>query len=144
MDSEKKYFKRLSKFATLPTRQSLGAVGYDLYSAQVVSIPPKGRATVCTDITVSPPDGYYAQIYGRSSLAAFDGITIGGGTIDPDFKDAGVVVILFNHSTEQYKIKIGSKIAQLVFHSYFVSPDSKPVCKSRRGARGLGAMENAS
>lgn len=143
MASSKAYFKRLTNFSTIPTRQSSGSVGFDLYSAQNINIPAKGRGTVCTDIAVTPPKGYYAQIYSRSALVAFHGITVEAGTIDIDFNSSGVIVILYNHSSSPFQVKIGSKIAQIVFHTYFIPPDSKPLCTSERGSRGLGEMETA-
>lgn len=59
------HFHRLTKQATLPTVQSKGSVGFDLYSAQFLTIPAGGRGTVCTDIVVKPPSGHYGQLFSR-------------------------------------------------------------------------------
>ena len=55
--------KRITELATLPTRGSAQAAGYDLYSAYDVSIPAKGKAIVKTDISIALPDGTYGKCF---------------------------------------------------------------------------------
>ncbi|PAA87954.1 hypothetical protein BOX15_Mlig015379g2, partial [Macrostomum lignano] len=59
------------------------------------------------------PDGTYGRIASRSGLAARYGIVAGGGVIDPDYIGQ-LQVILFNHSTCDFKVEPGDRIAQLV------------------------------
>ena len=54
--------KKLSQFATLPTRGSIQAAGYDLYSAYDVCIGAGEKALVKTDIAVAIPEGCYGRV----------------------------------------------------------------------------------
>jgi len=77
--------KRLSSEATLPTFGSEGAAGCDLYSALDLSILPKSRSLIPTDIAVSFPPGHYGRIAPRSGLALKKSIDVAAGVIDPDY-----------------------------------------------------------
>jgi dUTP pyrophosphatase len=106
--------KKLSFDARLPTRGSDGAVGYDLYSSEDATVPCQaGRALVSTGIALSIPDGLYGRVAPRSGLAVKHCINVGAGVIDPDYTGE-VKVVLFNHGTEDFEIKKGDRIAQLV------------------------------
>ena len=60
---------KLSDRATIPSRGSMYAAGYDLYSAYDMVIPRRGSAVVVLDIAISIPVGTYARIAARSGLA---------------------------------------------------------------------------
>lgn len=117
--------KRLVPEATLPTRGSEYAAGYDLYACDKAYIPKRGRVCVKTGIAVAIPDGYYGRVgmhvhhvlshvAPRSGLAVKHGIdvgmtmvmtvhhAVGGGVIDADYRGE-VCVILFNHSDDGYE-----------------------------------------
>ena len=61
------------------------------------------------------PDGYEAQIRPRSGLAIKSGITVlnSPGTIDADYRGE-IKVILINLSNEDFTIKSGERICQMV------------------------------
>lgn len=59
------YFKKLSDQATSPSRGSDLAAGYDLYSAEKVTIPKQGKALVKTDIAIALPEGCYGRVAPR-------------------------------------------------------------------------------
>ena len=54
--------KRLSEFAILPARGSLGAAGYDLASAYDGEVPARGKALLKTDLAVAVPPGTYGRV----------------------------------------------------------------------------------
>ena len=88
--------KKLTQDAIIPTRGSVGAVGYDLYSTDEVVIPPTHRALVGTSVAMVLPPGVYGRVAPRSVLAVKHGFQVGAGVVDPDF--TGVVkVVLVNH-----------------------------------------------
>ena len=60
-------FDRLSEHATIPTKGSQYAAGYDLYSAYDLEIPAQGKALAKTDIAIQLPLG----TYGRAILFFF-------------------------------------------------------------------------
>ena len=106
--------KKLCNDATLPTRGSDGSVGYDLYSSEDAMVPCQaGRALVGTGITVVLPPGVYGRVAPRSGLAVKHCIDVGAGVIDPDYTGE-VKVVLFNHGVENFEIKKGDRIAQLI------------------------------
>ena len=65
--------KTLSPNATIPTRGSANAAGYDLYSAVDMMIPSQSTCLVATDLSIAlvlsdntPANEYYARIAPRS------------------------------------------------------------------------------
>jgi dUTP pyrophosphatase len=78
----------------LPTRGSSGAVGYDLYSCEDVTIPRGERALVGTGVAIVLPVGTYGRVAPRSGLAVKHGINVGAGVIDPDYTGE-IKVLLF-------------------------------------------------
>lgn len=105
--------KRLSPLATIPSRGSKFAAGYDLSSAYDSSVPARGKSLIKTDLSVAVPTGHYGRVAPRSGLALKNGIDVGAGVIDEDYRGP-VSVILFNHSDVDFTIKAGDRIAQLI------------------------------
>jgi dUTP pyrophosphatase len=102
----------------LPEYRSHGAVGADLKAdipSQVI-LKPGERRLVPTGIWIQVPSGYEAQIRPRSGLAIEYGITLlnSPGTIDSDYRGE-VKVILANLGSEEFSIRRGDRIAQIVF-----------------------------
>lgn len=112
--------KLLSDNAKLPYRATSGSAGYDLFSAEDIVVPAKGKALVKTDIAMTIPDGYYGRIAPRSSLA-LKCIDVGGGVIDSDYT-GNISVILYNHSNENYQVNKHDRIAQLIL-TKIITPD---------------------
>eukprot|EP01018_Ginkgo_biloba_P004482 Gb_07875 [translate_table: standard] len=105
--------KKLSPNAILPSRGSALAAGYDLSSACDAVVPARGKALVQMDLSIAIPEGTYARVAPRSGLAWKQSIDVGAGVIDADYRGA-VGVILFNHSNQDFGIKAGDRIAQLI------------------------------
>lgn len=80
-----------------------------------VTIRPGGRALIPTNLFIALPEGYEAQIRPRSGLAIKKGITCLNtpGTIDADYR-GNVGVILANLGNENFEVKQGDRIAQMV------------------------------
>merc|ERR1719233_1152390 len=132
--------KRLSEQATLPKRGSKHAAGYDLASAQKVTVPAQGKALVKTDIALIIPNGCYGRIAPRSGLSWKKHIDIGAGVIDRDYR-GNVGVVMFNHSTIPLEVEVGDRIAQLVIEKIaepeVVEVDELPA--TERGEGGFGS-----
>lgn len=105
--------KLLSENATLPKKGSPLSAGFDLSSAQDTVIQAGARGLVKTDISVACPPGTYARIAPRSGLAVKKGIDVGAGVVDADYRGP-VGVVLFNFGTEDFEVKKGDRIAQLI------------------------------
>lgn len=100
----------------IPTRATSLSAGYDVYSAEELSLAPGCFAKVSTGIKISMPPELEAQIRPRSGLAFKHGVTIlnAPGTIDSDYRGE-VCILLINHGNEPFKIEVGMRIAQMVF-----------------------------
>ncbi|KAF7258012.1 hypothetical protein EG68_04612 [Paragonimus skrjabini miyazakii] len=133
-------FKKLSSDATTPTRGSPLAAGYDLYAAHEAVLPPKDRGFVKTDIQIALPDGCYGRVAPRSGLALKHGIDVGAGVIDQDYR-GNVGVVLFNFGNEEFKIKKGDRIAQLICERIFLPElvECESLSATVRGANGYGS-----
>jgi len=113
MSGIKLLVKKLSPLAVLPVRGSKGAAGYDLSSAKDMIVPARGKALCPTDLSIALPEGVYGRIAPRSSLSWKHSIQTGAGVIDADYRGP-VGVVLFNHSDDDFVIKVGDRIAQLI------------------------------
>lgn len=136
-----KIYKRSSN-ATIPTRGSALAAGYDIYSSESATVPAHGQALVSTDISIIVPLGTYGRVAPRSGLAVKHGISTGAGVIDADYRGE-VKVVLFNHSEKDFKIEKGDRIAQLVLEK-IVSAEIQEISleeldSTERGAGGFGS-----
>lgn len=81
--------RRLSQHATIPTRGSVGAAGYDLSSAKDVLIPARGKGLCPTDLSIALPEGTYGRVAPRSGLAWKNSIDTMAGVIDADYRGNG-------------------------------------------------------
>merc|ERR1712025_917178 len=131
---------KLSENATVPTRGSPRAAGYDLYSAEAVKIPARGKGLVKTDIQIKVPNGTYGRIAPRSGLAWKHHIDIGAGVVDEDYR-GNVGVVMFNHADAAFEVKKGDRIAQLVCEkiSYPEIKELKTLDETDRGEGGFGS-----
>ena len=105
--------QRLNNNAALPKRGTEGAAGYDLCAAQSCTIPAGGKGLVKTGISIQFPTGLYARIAPRSGLALKRFIDVGAGVVDADYRGE-VGVVLFNHGDQDFEVKMGDRIAQLI------------------------------
>lgn len=127
----------------LPSYSTEGSSGLDLRAAlENDLIIEKGKfALVPTNIKVEIPYGYEIQIRPRSGLAAKNGIGVlnSPGTIDSDYRGE-IKVILFNFGNENFVIKNGDRIAQMVLSKVYkaVLKESDEINESTRGEGGFG------
>lgn len=130
--------KLLSENGKLPQRATEGSAGYDLYAAEDFTLfPDSDSYLVKTDISISLPLNSMGRILSRSSMA-LKGIHAVAGTIDEDFLGE-VKVMLINLSTNEYQIKRGDRIAQLVIIPV-LTPSVQQVDELDDTARGMGGF----
>lgn len=102
----------------LPEYMSHGASGLDLRAAvdEDVTLKPGAWKLIPTGLRLATPQGYEGQVRPRSGLALRYGITCLNtpGTIDADYRGP-LGVILVNLGDNDYVIRRGDRIAQLVF-----------------------------
>jgi dUTP pyrophosphatase len=83
------------------------------------------------------PEGYFASIRGKSGLAYKRGISILGGVIEFGYTGEYGVIVL-NTGDEDFEIRAGDKIAQVVIAPVAVA-DIEEVEELGKSARGDGA-----
>jgi dUTP pyrophosphatase len=107
-----------------------------------IVLRPGGRIAAPTGFAYGLPVGYEAQVRPRSGLAIKNGITClnSPGTVDSDYRGE-VKVILVNHGEEDFTIRRGDRIAQLVIapvvQAEWAEVDS--LDETARGAGGFGS-----
>ena len=127
----------------MPEYATEGSSGLDLRAAvESDFIIEKGKvALVSTNLRVEIPFGYEIQVRPRSGLAAKNGIGVlnSPGTIDSDYRGE-VKIILFNFGTEDFVIKRGDRIAQMILAKVYRMDieETHELNDSNRGDGGFG------
>jgi len=105
----------------LPHYQTAGSAGMDLraFTQENIMLKAGERILVPTGLFIELPDGYEAQIRPRSGLALNHGIGLPNSpaTIDSDYRGE-LKVIMINFSNQDFVIKNGDRIAQMVIAKY--------------------------
>ncbi|MGK7393348.1 MAG: dUTP diphosphatase [Candidatus Cyclobacteriaceae bacterium M3_2C_046] len=131
----------------LPSYQSDHAAGLDIYAnlEEEVLLKPLQRSLIPTGLFLELPVGFEAQIRPRSGLAYKAGVTVLNtpGTIDADYRGE-VKVILVNLSDQDFIIKDGERIAQMVIakHETIEWVKVESLSQTKRGAGGYGSTGN--
>ena len=107
--------------AKVPSRQTNGSAGYDLYAAndEAININPGDTVLIPLGFKTEFDPSYVALIYARSGLATKQGLAPANkvGVIDSDYRGEWMVA-LYNQSAETRTIESGTRIAQVVFTPY--------------------------
>jgi dUTP pyrophosphatase len=128
----------------LPAYQSDGASGADICALleEDLVLAPGARALIPTGLRMEIPPGLEGQVRPRSGLAARSGVTVLNtpGTIDSDYRGE-IKVILANLGEEEFRIRSGDRIAQIVFSPVVrVSFDREErISDTARGSGGFGS-----
>jgi dUTP pyrophosphatase len=109
--------KLLSDKAKIPTRGSVNAAGYDLYTTETYELKVGERKAFKTDICLSIVHDFFGRISPRSGLSVKKGIDVMAGVIDEDYRGE-ILVVLINLGQENVIINEGDKIAQIIFQQY--------------------------
>jgi dUTP pyrophosphatase len=130
----------------LPAYETAQAAGMDLRAAvpddEPLTLRPGSRFPVPTGLAFALPPGFEGQVRPRSGLAFKHGVTClnSPGTVDADYRGE-VKVILVNHGEEDFVIRRGERIAQLVIapvvQAAWVEVES--LDETVRGAGGFGS-----
>ena len=93
-----------------------------------------------TGLSISFPAGLYARIAPRSGLALKKFIAVGVGVVDSDYRGE-VGVVLFNHGDQDFQVKMGDRIAQLILERIDTPPvqEVQDLAGTERGIGGFGS-----
>ncbi len=130
----------------LPAYETAGSAGMDIRAAVPEDAPltlkPGARDMVPTGLAFALPQGFEAQVRPRSGLAAKHGVTCLNtpGTIDSDYRGE-VKVILINLGPEDFVIRRGERIAQIVIAPVTQGAwtEVEDLDETARGAGGFGS-----
>lgn len=131
----------------IPSYATTSSAGMDIRANLVESIvlKPLERTLVSTGLFIELPLGYEAQIRPRSGLAFKHGIGVlnSPGTIDADYRGE-IKVILVNLSQENFEIKDGERIAQMIIakHETIEWEETDTLSETLRGEGGFGHTGN--
>lgn len=138
--------KRISeKFndISLPSYATKGSAGMDIRAAveDELVINSGEIKLVPTNLIFEIPEGFEIQVRPRSGLALKHGIGLlnSPGTIDSDYRGE-VGIIMYNISKENFVIKRGDRIAQIVLSKYYIAEvlETEVILESQRGDGGFG------
>jgi len=127
----------------LPEYQTAMSAGVDLraFLNKPVVLRSMDRALIPTGLYIELPKGYEAQIRPRSGLAYKNGITVlnSPGTIDADYRGE-IGVLLVNNSSEEFEVKSGERIAQMVINrvEQITFVPATDLSETERGEGGYG------
>lgn len=112
------------------------SAGYDLYSAEDVTLRPGEQKEVRTGVRTVFPPTLVALIRDRSSWAKNRRLTTRAGVIDADYRDEWRV-LLVNEDLEWQTVLRGDRVAQVVF---LFRPDVNVVGEVVIGAERIGGF----
>ncbi|MCF8297503.1 MAG: dUTP diphosphatase [Saprospiraceae bacterium] len=127
----------------LPSYETINSAGMDLRANidEPIVLKPMERVLVPTSLFIELPIGYEAQVRTRSGLAINKGIMAlnSPGTVDADYRGE-IIVPLINLSNEDFIIKDGERIAQMIIsaHEKAEWEQVEELGESERGVGGFG------
>jgi dUTP pyrophosphatase len=128
----------------LPAYETSGSAGMDIraFMDSEISLKPFERKLVPTGLFLELPEGYEAQLRPRSGLAFKHGISLPNSpaTIDSDYRGE-LKVALINLSNEEFIIKNGERIAQMIIarHEKAEWITVQEISETTRGEGGFGS-----
>lgn len=128
--------QKLHPAAKIPVFAHPGDAGMDLFSVADMVLQPGERASVPTGIAMALPDGYVALVWDKSGVSHKFGIKVLGGVIDSGYRGE-YLIGLVNLSKENFEIKVGQKIAQLLIQKV-EHPEVEGVDSLDETSRGAG------
>ena len=136
--------KKLNSKVKVPKYKTDGSSGVDLeaFIENPIIVEPNSSKLIPTGISLSIPQECEVQVRPRSGLAAESSISVLNtpGTIDSDYRGE-IKIILFNHGNEQFVVKNGDRIAQMVLVPVFKFQfeEVNELTQTNRGSGGFGS-----
>ena len=135
-------FTKLHTDAQIPEYATRGSAGADLHAIEDYVLKPGSVYLIRTGLAIAIPPEVEGQIRPRSGLAIKYGITLinSPATIDSDYRGE-LKVPLINFSRNNFVIKTGDRIGQIIFSSFFKGHfiETSKLDETSRGTGGLGS-----
>lgn len=126
-----------------PSYETTGSAGVDLraFTEEDIVIKPMERKMIHTGLYMQIPEGYEGSVRPRSGLAIKKGVTVINtpGVVDADYRGE-ICVLLVNLSNEDFVVKNGDRIAQMLFKQVerAIFAEVKELDETERGDGGFG------
>ncbi len=132
--------KKISPNSVIPKYSHKGDAGFDLASAENYLLSPGNKIIVNTGLQMEIPDGYWGNIRDRSGLAAKKAIHVLAGVVDSHYRGE-IKVVLINLGKENFEIKKGDRIAQMIITPYedYEIEEVSDLSETERGESGFGS-----
>jgi dUTP pyrophosphatase len=133
-------FEKTHLDAKLPEKNFDSDAGWDLFSVESCVIPANGKNVVPVGLKLAYIEpGYWIKVSSRSGLSFKNSILAHPGVIDQNYRgDLGV--LLYNHSSADYTVNKGDRVAQLVLHfNIQMKVEWGTVQQTDRGEKGFGS-----
>lgn len=129
----------LDNGAYMPSRGHKTDAGLDLRTPKAVTVPAYESVAVDTGVHVALPHGCAGLLVSKSGLNVKHSIT-STGLIDEGYTGS-IVVKLYNNEGEDYEVKAGDKITQLVVIPVICEPLEQVSAfnATERGDNGFGS-----
>lgn len=143
MSDIKVLVQKIHALAKMPKYAHQWDSGVDLFSVENITIQPQCRALVHTGIKMAIPCGYEGQVRPKSGLALKHGISVVNtpGTVDAPYRGEICVILINTDAKTPYEIKVGDKIAQMVFAKVEAAElqEAEDLGSTERGEGGFGS-----
>lgn len=152
IDSKKQYGKVIDVYGQrkvmyppvqLPVRADSRSAGYDFFSPIDVTILPKEKVLLWTNVKAYMQEDEVLEVYPRSSMGVKKGLMLANtvGIIDSSYygnpdNDGNIGLALLNTSGAAIEIKRGERIAQGIFKKYLVADNDVTISEERKGGFG--------
>ena len=133
--------KKLHPDALLPAYAHPGEdAGMDIYSLSDMIIKAGERALIPTGLSMEFPPGNVALVWDKSGLAAKNGLKTMAGVIEHSYRGEYKIVV-FNTSKDDYEVKKGQKVAQLLIQPIHTAEieEVQELSQTSRGEGGFGS-----
>lgn len=114
--------------------------GQDICSNEEITILPLKSKLISTNLYIEIPSNHVGLIWSRSGLSVKNKLEVGAGCIDENYRGE-IKVHLYNFGSENYIVKKGDKIAQLLTIPINNKPyiKVKKLSETSRGEGGFGS-----
>ena len=130
--------KKIDQNAIMPKFSQIGDAAMDLFSSEEIILKPGQRISCHTGIAIKVPEGYVALIWDKGGPSHKFGIKTLGGVFDSNYTGE-YLIGLINLSQEDFEIKKGQKVAQVLFQKIEI-PEIEEVEELEKTNRGDGAF----
>lgn len=118
------------KNINIPRRATKHSAGYDIETAEDITIAPSQIVKIPTGLKVTMPEDEALFVYPRSSLGIKLNLIMSNavGVVDSDYynnkdNEGHLLIPILNFGKEVVHLKKGDRIAQGIFHKFYTTDD---------------------